>query len=116
MATLVPTPVTLENLIDETSAINVINPAAAQAVSPRNKGTDTVIVAVTDDPWEAGAYWVQKNLGGNWVRSNAKTGNDSSIAYTLPVNTAATVVHGVVYPIALADIGTYPPITSAETA
>jgi len=184
MGVLIPTPVTLENLIDETSAVNVINPAAAQAASPRKTGTDVVTVQVKDDPLApifasgvadtntanhaidatfdfealgvvagftviatasglsanvlsvtgsditmdadilplgteaftviAPSYWTQRLTGGEWKRSGTRTGNDSSIAYTLPVNTASTVVHGIVYPIALANIATYPPITSAE--
>lgn len=181
MSQLIPTAVTLENLIDETAAINVIDLTATALVSPRRHPGDTVIVQVKDDPraptlesgtadanvlnslsasaadfvtagvavgdaavntdtglsalvtevtsatvlvldadvFPAGteafkvipaSYWVQKATGGEWRRSGARTGGDKSVAYTLPVNTASTVVHDVVYPIALADIATYPPI------
>ena len=184
MGALIPTPVTLENLIDVTSDINIVNDGiVTQLVSPRTKGAETVTVGVKDDvtspAYHTGTcdanvlnsisdssedfvaagivagdyavadvsglsavvtvvatgvltldadicpagtetytirkptYWVQKHLGGEWVKSNVRTGNDDSTAYTLPVNTASTVVHGVVYPIALAAIATYPPITSA---
>lgn len=185
-----PTPVTVEDLIDETSLINTFNDGIeTQLVSPRNLGTQRITVQVTDDPnaptlesgvadadvanklsasgadfsevavgdtainTESGAsalvtvvdsgtlltlgtsdifpdgdeafrivaaadlgFYTQRNAGGEWKRSNAKTGNDSGAAYVLPVNTAAVVVHSIVYPIALADIATYPPVTSAETA
>ena len=181
-----PTPVTLEDLIDKTSDVNIFNDGIkTQLVSPRSLATQRVTVQVVDDPFAvladsaatattadklvdsgatfvtagvevgdavyndtdgtsalvtavdsettlsisadimanldeyrvtAASFWTQRNGLGEWKRSNARTGNDSSIAYTLPVNTASTVVHGVVYPIALADIATYPPITSAETA
>lgn len=184
MSVLIPTPVTLEDLIDETSAINVINAAAAQVVSPRQRGEQLVIVQALDDVTQptvvtgtadtntvntltdsaatfitdgveigdavvnttdstAGivvsltetaltfatdlfplgteayavrkpTYWIQKRLGGNWNASGARTGNDSSVSYTLPVDTNTVLVHDVIYPIALADIATYPPITSAE--
>jgi len=50
MSQLIPTPVTLENLIDETAAINIIDAAATKAVSPRVTPTDVVIVQVKDDP------------------------------------------------------------------
>lgn len=59
------------------------------------------------------SYWVQKATDGEWVASGARTGNDKSASYTLPVNTATTTVHDVIYPIDLADIATYPPIVSA---
>ena len=182
MSELIPTPVTLEDLIDVTSAVNVINVAATAQVSPRRNGTDTVIDQVKDDPLaptftsgtcdanvlnsvsdsthagfiaagvEVGdaviatvsglsaivtvvaanvltldgdpcpagteaytvikpSYWVQKGTGGEWKRSNIKTGKDASVAYTLPVDTNSTVVHSIVYPIALANIATYPPIS-----
>ena len=180
---LIPTPVTLEDLIDETSDINAFNDGIkTQAVSPRVRPTDRVTVQVADDPYgvlvdsaatgttanklvdsgatfvtdgvavgdavyndtddtlalvtavdsetqlslsadimanleeyrvTAASYWTQRNAGGEWRRSGSRTGNDVSIAYTLPVNTASTTVHAIVYPIALAAIGTYPPITSA---
>ena len=64
----------------------------------------------------AASFWTQRDATGEWKRSGSRTGNDESISYTLPVNTATVLVHAVVYPIALASIGTYPPITSAETA
>lgn len=111
MGQLIPTPVTLEELIDESSDINTVNGGGkTQAISPRSSHTDTIIVAVTDDPFVANGYWVQKQLGGEWVRANAKTGNDVSVSYTLPVNLAVVNVHSVVYPIDLVDIATYPPI------
>lgn len=183
---LIPTPVTLEDLIDETSDINAFNDGIkTQLVSPRVRSTDRVTVQVADDPYAvladsvadgttasklvdsgatfvtagvqvgdavyndtdntialvtavdsettlslsadifiateayrvtAASYWTQRHATGEWRRSGSRTGNDKSIAYTLPINTASTVVHAVVYPIALANIGTYPPITSAETA
>ena len=185
MGTLVPTPVTLEDLIDETSDINAFNDGIkTQLVSPRTLGPQRVTVQVADDPFAvladsaatgttanklvdsgatfvtngvsvgdavyndtdntialvtavdsetqlslsadimvnleeyrvtAASFWTQRHATGEWRRSGCRLGNDVSIAYTLPVNTASTVVHEVVYPIALAAIGTYPPITSAET-
>lgn len=184
-----PTPVTVENLIDETSLINTFNDGVeTQLVSPRQLGTQRITVQVTDDPlaptltsgtadadvlnklsasgadfsavavgdtaintvsgasalvtvvdsgvlltlasdiFPAGTstfrivaaadlgYYTQRNGGGEWKRSGSKTGNNKGAAYVLPVNTASVVVDSVVYPIALADIATYPPITSAETA
>ena len=191
MGTLVPTPVTLEDLIDETAKINLFNDGIeTQAVSPRVLGPQRVTVQVTDDPLSprvssgtcdadvlnsiddstadfvtdgvavgdtavnaatgvsalvtvvvdlntltlaadicpggteayyiiAAAdlgYWTQRHAGGEWRRSGSRTGNDKSVAYVLPVNTNSCLVHAIVYPIALAAIGTYPPITSAETS
>lgn len=181
MSVLTPTPVTLENLIDETAKINLFNDGIeTQEVSPRTKGAETVTVKVKDDPLapviqaatcdanvlntatdasynfetlgvEAGdsviatvsglsanvvsvtgsailmdadicpagtetftvipaSFYTQKHAGGEWVRSNIRDGNDAGVSYTLPVNTNSAVVHQVIYPIALADIGTYPPI------
>ncbi|MCP4340900.1 MAG: hypothetical protein GY799_18920 [Desulfobulbaceae bacterium] len=60
-------------------------------------------------------YWTQRFGLGEWRQSGSRSGNDKSVSYTLPVNTATVLVHEIVYPIALAAIGTYPPITSAET-
>lgn len=178
-----PTPVTLEDLIDETSDVNIMNDGIkTQLVSPRSLPTQRITVQVVDDPFAvledsaatattadklvdsaatfvtdgvsvgdavyndtdgtsalvtavdsetnlslsadimanleeyrvtAASFWTQRMLTGEWKRSNCRDGNDEGIAYTLPVNTASTVVHGVVYPIALAAIATYPPITSA---
>ena len=51
MAALIPNPVTLENLIDDDSDINAFNDGVkAQAVSPRTKGAEIVLVQVKDDP------------------------------------------------------------------
>ena len=182
-----PTPVTLEDLIDETSDINIFNDGIkTQLVSPRNLGTQRVTVKVKDDPLAAvlqaatcdanvlntatdatynfetlgvvagdsviadvsglsanvvsvtgsailmdadicplgteaftvkkASYWTQRFAFGEWKQSGSRSGNDASVSYTLPVDTATVLVHEVVYPIALAAIGTYPPITSAETA
>ena len=71
MATLVPTPVSVANLGDISHAINAINPAAAQAVSPRHGANDTVIVECTD---VADVYYVQKSYKGEWVRGGSKDG------------------------------------------
>ena len=185
---LIPTPVTLEDLIDKTSDINIFNDGSkTQAVSPRTLGTQRVTVQVVDDPLanvlvasgvatattasklvdssedfvaagvavgdavynetddtfalvtavdsattlslsadimanteaysiREASFWTQRDAFGEWKQSGSRSGNDAGVAYTLPVNTASTVVHEVVYPIALADIASYPPITSAETA
>ena len=52
MAALIPNPVTLENLIDDDSDINAFNDGVkAQAVSPRTKGVEPVVVQVADDPF-----------------------------------------------------------------
>lgn len=181
-----PTPVTLENLIDVTSLINIFNDGIeTQLVSPRNLGTQRVTVKVKDDPLapvlqaatcdanvlntatdatynfetlgvvagdsviatvsglsanvvsvtgsailmdadicplgteafvvKKATFWTQRMAFDEWKQSGSLVG-DKSVAYTLPVNTASVVVHQAVYPIALAAIGTYPPITSAETA
>lgn len=188
MSTLIPTPVTLEDLIDETALINLFNDGIeTQLVSPRTKAVEPVTVQVTDDPLAprvsegvadanvlntisdsaadfvtdgvavgdtavskvsgesalitvvtdlnnvitgttdllplgtegyfiiaaadvAASFWTQRDFGGEWVRSDTRTGNDEGAAYVLPVDTNAVVVHGIVYPIALASIGTYPPI------
>lgn len=61
-------------------------------------------------------FWTQRMGLGEWKQAGSKTGNNKGVSYTLPVNTATVIVDQVVYPIALAAIGTYPPITSAETA
>jgi len=85
MGTLVPTPVSVANLADVSHAVNVINPAAAQAVSPRFSSTDTVIVEVTD---VADTYYVQKALGGEWLRGGSIDGqaDDATVpAMILPV-------------------------------
>ena len=51
MAALIPTPVTLEDLINEASDINTFNNGVkTQLVSPRTKGVESILVAVTDDP------------------------------------------------------------------
>lgn len=60
--------------------------------------------------------WTQRFAGGEWRRSGSRTGNDKSVAYFLETAAAAAVVHQIVYPILIAAIATYPPITSAETA
>ena len=182
MSTLTPTAVTLEDLIDVTSDINVLNDGIkTQAVSPRTKDLEVVTVQVKDDPlapaevsgtadgttasklvdstadfvtdgvavgWSAvdtvsglstlvtavdslttlsvaddifiatdtykllkPAFWSQKNLLGEWVKNGNQSGTNKLVAYTLPVDTNSTVVGEIVYPIALAAIGTYPPTT-----
>lgn len=185
---LIPTPVTLEDLIDKTADINLFNDGIkTQEASPRTLGTQRVTVQVVDDPLanvliasgvttattadkltdttedfiasgvqvgdavynetdgtfalvtavdsatvlslsadimattetysiREASFWTQRDAFGEWKQSGSRSGNDAGVAYTLPVNTASVVVHEVVYPIALAGIGTYPPITSAETA
>ena len=75
MGVLIPTPVTKADLADIASPINVIDPAAAQAVSPRFTHTDFVTVAVSDD---GGKYWTQKHLGGEWIRGGRNTGNSKA--------------------------------------
>lgn len=51
MAALIPTPVTLEDLIDDDSKINLFNDGIeTQLVSPRTKGVEPITVLVTDDP------------------------------------------------------------------
>lgn len=189
---LIPTPVTLEDLINSVSNVNAFNDGVeTQESSPRVLGTQRVTVKVVDDPLAprtsegtadsdvlnslvdsaadfvtdgvaVGDYavntetgvsaaisavtdlntlvlgttdafpdgdevyyivaaadmgqWTQRDAGGEWKRSGSRDGNDESAAYYLPVAGAAVLVHQVVYPILIANIGTYPPITSAETA
>ena len=179
---LIPTDVTLEDLIDETSDINLFNDGIkTQAASPRTLGAQKVVVKVKDDPFSSpvasgtcdanvlnsvsdssedfvadgvavgdtviatvsglsatvtvvatsvltmdadicplgtetytvipATFWEQSFGEGEWKRSGTKLGNDVNASYTLPVDTNSTVVHYIVYPIALANIGTYPPTT-----
>ena len=110
MAALIPTPETLEDLIDNSSDINTFNDGiVAQADSPRTTGTDIITVEVTDDPFVGGsAYWQQKFGTGEWKRADYKSGANKFVSYTLPVNTATVLVHFVVYPWLLADIANYP--------
>lgn len=183
---LIPTPVTLEDLLDDASKINLFNDGIeTQLVSPRTKGAETVIVAITDDPLAprvsegtadanvlntvsdstadfvtdgvavgdtvvskvsgesalitvvtdlnnvitgttdllplgtegyfiiaaadvAASYWVQKFAGGEWNRSNLKTGNNELVSTVLPVSTDTVLVHQVVYPWDKADFANYP--------
>ena len=110
MAALIPTPVTLEDLINESSDINTFNNGVkTQLVSPRTTGTDIITVEVTDDPFVSGStYWEQRFGGGEWKRAGYKSGANKVISYTLPVNTAVVTVHFIVYPWDLADIANYP--------
>jgi len=75
-------------------------------------GTDAYYIVAAADRGQ----WTQRFANGEWKRSGSRSGNDKSVAYFLPTAAAAAVVHEVVYPIAIAGIATYPPITSAETA
>jgi len=51
MSTLTPTPVTLEDLIDDDSKINSFNDGVdTQEVAPRTTGVESVTVQVKDDP------------------------------------------------------------------
>lgn len=51
MSTLIPTPVVLQELMDAASDINTLNDGVkTQAVSPRTRGVEEIVVQITDDP------------------------------------------------------------------
>lgn len=179
MAALIPTPVTLENLIDDDSDINAFNNGVkTQLVSPRTKGVENITVKVKDNPFATAiqaatcdanvlntatdatynfetlgvvagdsvvatvsglsanvvsvtgsailmdadicplgteafvvypaTYFEQKFGGGEWKASGIKTGGNTIVSYTLPVDTNTVTVHQVVYPWELTDIANYP--------
>jgi len=51
MTQLIPTPVVLQNLVDDAADINLFNDGVkTQAASPRTQGQETITVQVLDDP------------------------------------------------------------------
>jgi hypothetical protein len=81
MPMLIPTPVTIAELSNIASPINVFDAALNPTVlAPRQRLDEVIVVAVTDDLLSPGSLWVQNYFGGEWTRGGAKQGTGALVA------------------------------------